>query len=247
MTRIYPFQRTARWLSLGFLAAALLLGGWATARAQEDKPEEKQEEKKKQPDPSRTFQNEDGELVEIQTLDPASQIKIRPNVPKEIKVEALSPHHEMLHKLVGNWKAQARMHLEPGAEPVESDGMVDSKLILDGRALETRFIGELKGRKFTGLGLDGYDTDKGNHFSFWMDTTQTGATYASGSCSHDEIDVVTLLSDFNDPETGESVQRKTILKVVSNSRYTYEEWHTRGEGEPTLALQIIFSKQEKPR
>ena len=77
-----------------------------------------------------------------------------------------------------------------------------------------------------------------------MDTTQTGATYVSGDCSHEGSDVVTSVGEFKDPETGETVERKTILTVLSTSRYTYEEWHTRGGAEPQLAMQVIFSKVE---
>jgi hypothetical protein len=196
-----------------------LLGGWANAWAQEQEQEQGHPNIKLTP-------------IDINNLD-------RPELPK---VEAMSPHHEMLNKLVGHWDAQARVHLEPGAEPVSSRGSAFSELILGGTALQTQYKGRLLGETFAGLGFDGYDMDRGHHFSFWMDSTNTGATYASGDCNHDGTDVVTLLGEFKDPQTGEDIERKTILTVLSTSRYTYEEWHTHGEGEPKLAMQIIFSK-----
>ena len=55
--------------------------------------------------------------------------------------------------------------------------------------------------------------DDGQHFSFWMDTNNTGATFTSGECNHDGMDVVTLLGEFKDPQTGEQIERKTILTV----------------------------------
>lgn len=219
MTRIFPFQRTARWLSLGFLAMALLLGGWANAWAQE------KEQKPGEPNIKLT-------PIDINNLE-------KPKLPK---AEALSPHHEMLTKLVGQWAAKARVHLEPGAEPVDSRGSASSEMILGGTALQTQYKGQLLGETFAGLGFDGYDMDLGHHFSFWIDSTNTGSTYASGDCSHEGIDVVTLHGEFKDPQTGEEVERKTVVTVHSNSQYTYEEWHTRGEGEPTPAMQIIFTK-----
>lgn len=233
MTRIYPFQTTARWLALGFLAVALLLGGWATTWAQEEPEKDKLK-----------IQTERGELKNIQTLEgDFPELKVIRKTPEdEDKVAVLSPHHAMLHKLVGHWTAQARVQTEPGAEPVDSRGEVHNELILGGRALQTQYKGELMGEAFVGLGFDGYDMDKGHHFSIWMDTTNTGATYDSGDCNHDGMDVVTLHGRFNDPRTGEQVERKTILTLRSTSRYTYEEWHTRAEGEPTLAMQVIFSK-----
>ncbi len=245
MTRIYPFQRTARWLSLGFLAAALLLGSWASAWAQEDKPadEPKKETTKtgKPIDSRNMIQNADGEWVEIQHRD-FPEVRHRKSTDPDTLEKALSPHHAMLHKLVGNWQTRVRLHPGPGAEPVDSEGMADSELVLEGRALQTSYTGEFDGRKMKGIGLDGYDLDLGHHFSFWMDTTNTGATYVSGDCSHEGNDVVTSVGEFKDPQTGEMVERKTILTVLSTSQYTYEEWHTRGEGKPQLAMQVIFSK-----
>ena len=236
MTRIYPFQRTARWLSLGFLAVALLLGGWVTTAAQEDK--EKPVELKR-PESDILKDAKPREFPEIRIVN-----KDMDGNPRQKKLEVLSPHHSMLQKLVGDWTAQARMHTEPGADPVEARAAVHNEMILGGRALRTDYKGDYLGQAFIGFGIDGYDMDKGHHFSIWMDNTTTGATYDSGDCDHDGTDVVTLHGEFKDPETGEQVERTTILTLRSTSRYTYEEWQTRGEGEPTLAMQIIFSKHQ---
>ena len=242
MTRIYPFQRTARWLSLGFLAVALLLGGWVTTGAQEEQEEQKKPGKlidrsKLVNDPLKDAETR--KFDEIKVLN-----KNMDGETREKKVRPLSQHHAMLHKLVGHWTAQVRMHMEPGADPVESRGAVRNEMMLDGRALKTDFKGDFMGQAFIGFGIDGYDMEKGHHFSIWMDSTNTGATYDTGDCNHDGTDIVTLNGHFNDPETGDPVERKTILTLRSSSRYTYEEWHTRGEAEPTLAMQIIFSKHQ---
>ncbi len=237
MTRIYPFQRTARWLSLGFLTVALLLGGWVTTGAQE-------EEKK----PKLIDRND--QEIDLKNAKPRNfdQIKIiNKNMrgeTREKQVQPLSPHHAMLHKLVGHWTAQVRMHAEPGADPVESRGAVRNEMILDGRALRSDFKGQFMGQAFIGFGIDGYDVEKGHHFGFWMDSSTTAASYDTGDCTHDGTDVVTLRGEFKDLQTGEQVERKTILTLRSTARYTYEEWHTRGDGEPTLAMQIIFSKHQ---
>ena len=243
MTRVYPFQSTARWLSLGFLAVALLLGGWATTWAQQEQQEEqKEEQQEEQPKiPLTPIGTNPVEMNEIKTRN-FPQLKVYKTEQDAKSVKALSPHHAMLQKLAGHWTAQARVVEEPGAEPVESRAAVHSELILGGRALQTGYKSTFMGEAFVGFGLDGYDMDKGHHFSVWMDTTNTGANYASGECTHDGMDVVTLHGEFKDPQTGETIERKTVLTMPSMSRYTYEEWQTRGQGEPMLAMQIVFSK-----
>lgn len=237
MTRIYPFQRTARWLSLAFLAMALLLGSWAQAWAQE---EEKQ--KLKIPDrPENTMRNEvEAKKFEgIKVLDKGLDGK--PLNTKE--VEALSPHHAMLHRLAGHWEVQARIYMEPGADPVDSRGAVRNTMILGGRALQSEYKGTMMGEPFIGMGLDGYDMEKEEHYSVWLDNTSTGLTLDRGGCRHDEIDVVTYEGELIDPQSGDPIQRKVILTVRSMSRYTYEEWQSRDGGEPTLSMQIIYSKK----
>jgi len=236
MTRLYPFQRTARWLSLGFLAVALLLGGWTTSWAQEDKQEED-----KTPPRLRATPGDDG-MGNIKRRD-FPQLKVVRTAPPRKGFEVFSPHHEMLHKLAGNWAATARIHTGPDAEPVETRGAAKSELVVGGRALQTEYKGTFMDEPFFRLGLHGYDMDKEQHFSFMMDTTATGASMITGECSHEGMDVVTMHGEFTDPETGQDVERTTILTVRSTSRYTFEEWHKRGEAEPVLAAQIIFSKR----
>jgi len=245
MTKIYPFQRTARWLSLAFLVAALLLGGLVNTSAQEG--QDKQDKQEKQEKKEAPASPEPGELGSMENPMPGNfpGIKLVPIADPYERgkpAEPLSPHHSMLHTMVGHWSAQMRMYPGPGQDPIDTDGYATSELILGGRALKTAFKGEFLSQRFTGLGLDGYDIDREQHFSIWMDTLTTGPTIVSGECGHDGMDVVTLKGEFDDAESGETIQRKTVLKLVSSSRYTYEEWHTRGEGEPALTMQIVFSK-----
>jgi len=235
MIRIYPFQTTARWLSLGFLAAALLLGSWATASAQDvplTKPKNPNVEGKERKAPLRDFD-------EIKVLD--KDLEGNP-LPKPI--EALSPHHEMLYKLAGHWSVQVRMHDAAGGEPTDVRGAARNTMILDGRALQSEFKGDFMGQPFVGLGLDGYDMDKEQHFSIWMDSTNTGVTHDSGECNHDGQDVVTYRGEGKDPATGKTLKTRSILTLRSSSRYLYEQWQTPEGGEEVLAMQVIYSKNK---
>jgi hypothetical protein len=226
MTRIYPFQRTARWISLAFLAAALLLGGWAKTSAQDTRTPDR---------PENDLKNE----VKTRNFDLKRKVKSDEPAP------ALSPHHAMLNKLAGHWTVQVRMYPEPGGEPIDSRGAVRNEVILGGRALKSEFKGDFMGQPFAGMGLEGYDLDKGQHFGIWMDSTTTGASFESGGeCNHEGQDVVTIYGEAKHPQTGEPLKKKTILTLRSTVRYTYEEWHTPQDGEETLAMQVIYSKTQ---
>ena len=207
MTKIYPFQRTARWLSLGFLALALVLGSWVTASAQ-DKPEDPRKNDPrldKIKEMKATHDLSSGEVVEI-----AREEGIEP--------ESLSEHHAMLRKLVGHWNTQGRMYPAPGADPVESRGVARNEMILEGTALRMDYKGSMQGTPLVGIGFDGYDTDKKEHYSIWIDNLSTGASYEIGSrCRHEDGDVVSFDGEALNPETGQKIKTRSELTVRTSS------------------------------
>lgn len=239
MTKIYPFQRTARWISLAFLAMAILLGGWAMTWAQEEPAEEPkkvdprvEQLKKKQV----THELETGRGQELPVVVPDAQAE-----PEDV-----NPHHSMLRRFVGHWQAQARMYLEPGGSPVESRGVARNELILNGNALRMDYKGEFQGQPFVGFGIDGYDMDKNEHFSTWMDSMSTGISYDTGvRCKHDgDVDLVTFNGQTRDPASGATVNTKTRLSMRTSTTYTIEQWIVPADGDETPSMQIIFTRQE---
>ena len=234
MTKIYPFQRTARWLSLGFLVVAILLGSWVTTAAQTGEPE----------DPRKKDPRLDEVKKQKLSHDLSSGEVVIRETGEGIEPVALSAHHEMLQKLVGHWMIQERIFTAPGAPPIEVRGVARSEMILDGRALRMDYKGSFQGKPFVGLGLDGYDVERGRHFSSWMDNSSTGMTYNVGSrCTHDPADMVSYHGEVVDPETGKAIKTRTRLTLKTSSTYIIEQWHLPEDGEETPSMQIIFTRQ----
>src|SRR5437588_309223 len=85
------------------------------------------------------------------------------NQEMQRKMEAAGtpgPAHKALEALVGNWKAEVKCWMEPGAPPHVSQGTAKASWVLNGRFLEEEFHGEMMGRPFTGRSLMGYDNIK---------------------------------------------------------------------------------------
>src|SRR5688572_20287592 len=75
--------------------------------------------------------------------------------------------HKMLEGMVGTWDAKISMWMMPGADPMTSTGVAESKMIFGGRFVEQRFKGDFMGVPFEGLGYTGYDNVKQQYFSTW--------------------------------------------------------------------------------
>ena len=230
------FYRTARWLSLGFLMGALLLGGLVTTQAAtvdvqpaaQAQKAQAQEGTPKAPAPSEKMMEKLRETAR--------------NSRGIVAVEKapISPHHAMLEKLAGSWKVQIRMYMD--GEEVDSRGAARSEMILGGKAMRMDYKGNFMGMSFLGTGTEGFDEVQGKHFSTWIDNMTPGVIVDCGECEHGESDRITYVGDRIDPESGEKFVSKSIVSIQSASQFTMEEWQNRG-GEETLAMKIIYSRQ----
>ena len=160
----------------------------------------------------------------------------------EMMAKAAAPgeEHEQLKAFEGVWEAQ--MQLLGGPEPIEARGIMQSEMVLGGRFLWSRYKGEMLGRQFLGIALDGYDKQSEKHIGVWLDTMGTTIALFKGEAS-DDGKVRTMYAEVDDPATGETKNVKGVTTLVSAGRYTYEAWEQGGDGEFVKTMQIIFSKQ----
>lgn len=153
-------------------------------------------------------------------------------------------HQSELERLVGHWSGQVRVYTEPGNKEsaIEGRGIASASLVMGGKFLRTEYKGEMFDQAFQGLGMDGYDSARGKHVSFWADSQDGRMALFTGDCS-DDGKTLTMYADSLDPATGAEVKVKGITMIRSHQRYTYEQYVQNGEGEWLLVMQGVFSKQ----
>lgn len=139
--------------------------------------------------------------------------------------------HAQLAKMAGDWNCEMKFWLTPDAPPDVSKGRSVNRMILDGRILETRFLGELslagEALPFAGLGLIGFDKPRARYFSFWSDTISTSATMLTGPESGGTL----TLQGKSAGMAGEHTLRQTYRWTGDNT-YVLEFWepdHDTGE------------------
>ena len=74
------------------------------------------------------------------------------------------PEHEILKKLEGNWDLTMKFG------GMDAKGSVVYKMELGGLWLTSALETELLGMKFSGRGMDGYDTTRKKYVSVWVDS-----------------------------------------------------------------------------
>jgi len=151
-------------------------------------------------------------------------------------------HHARMSQLVGSWHARTRLYPAPDAEPIEMHGSVTNAIAMDGRFLRSDFVGEMQGRRFTGLGISGFDNARQLHVGSWIDSTMTEIQLFTGSCD-DEGRVITTFANAIDLDTGAVVKVKGITRIRSGSMYTYESWQQGADGEYRKTMEIIYTRE----
>jgi hypothetical protein len=90
------------------------------------------------------------------------------------------PEHEMLKKQEGNWETVMK------AGGMEFKGNATFKMELGGLWLASTMESELFGQKFSGKGIDGYNTNKKKYVSIWVDSMSTGPVTMEGTYDADK-------------------------------------------------------------
>jgi hypothetical protein len=132
------------------------------------------------------------------------------------------PAHKALEHFVGNWQAEVKCWMEPGAAPNVSHATAKGSWILNGHFLEEEFHGEMMGRPFTGRSLIGYDNTKQTFNSVWVSDMQTSMFTSEGKGENGNK-VITLEGRMNCAATGrKDMPMKTVFRVLSPDKHVFE-------------------------
>lgn len=119
-----------------------------------------------------------------------SQPELPPEMDEQMQamIEAgkPGPEHENLARMVGTWKT-VMVATPPGAEPMRSEGMMQTEPIFDGRFIGQHFQGDFMGLPFEGMGVYGYSKDTGEYQYAWFDNIGTFLYTGTGQMEGDTL------------------------------------------------------------
>jgi hypothetical protein len=138
--------------------------------------------------------------------------------------------HEFLARNVGEWKTVLKLWMQPGGEPILSEGTSVSEMILGGRYLQSKHTASVMNMNMQGLGLDAFDNGKKVFTSVWLDNFGTGIMVLEGTCN-DDMTLLTLTGKSFEPASGKEIKVREVLKIVNDGHHIMEMYMDSGDKE----------------
>jgi len=137
------------------------------------------------------------------------------------------PEHEVLKKLEGTWEATMK------AEGMESKGTMVYKMEMGGLWLTSAFDGNFAGMKFSGRGLDTYDSTKKKYVGVWADSMSTSPMHMEGTYDK-EKKTMTLVGDGPGPD-GKPANWKSVTITTGDDTMVFHMYLGDGK-EPMFTI-----------
>jgi hypothetical protein len=151
-------------------------------------------------------------------------------------------NHQVLGTLVGNWNYTIKWWMSPDAKPEESKGASEIEWIMGGRFIEHTVEGTSMGQPFEGMGIIGYDNEKKQYQSVWIDNMGTGIMTGSGNYDPD-TKTLTDQGTFSCPAEGQKSYRG-VTKIIDKDNFTYEWYMTGPDGKEFRAMEIVYARKK---
>ena len=158
-----------------------------------------------------------------------------------MKYATPNEHHEHLARLVGKWKSEGKLWMQPGAPPTLTSGTTENTMILGGRFLLSELTADFMGRPMSGFGLDGYDVYADKHVGIWTDSMGTMIMTLEGECSENGK-TRTMISEFDDPMSGQRMKMKMKITHESDDRHVMEGWFLGVGDEPFKCMEFVYTR-----
>ncbi len=157
------------------------------------------------------------------------------------KLATLGEPHKVFASLAGSWTTKTKEWMEPGKPPMESEGTVEMKMLLDGRYLQQEYHGTMMGQPFTGISINAYDNLTKHYVTTWMSTTGTGIFTMEGSASADGK-TITLEGKHPEPGGGH-MSHLAIWKIVDNNTQTFDMYGAHHGGKEMKMMEIVYTRK----
>ena len=151
-------------------------------------------------------------------------------------------NHKVLDTLVGDWVYTIKWWMSPDAKPEESKGTSEIEWIMGGRFIEQEVEGMSMGQPFEGKGIMGYDNEKKQYQSVWIDNMGTGIMKGSGNYDPN-TKTLTEKGTFSCPAEGGKSYRG-VTKILDKDNFTYEWYMNDPDGKEFRAMEITYTRKK---
>jgi hypothetical protein len=159
-----------------------------------------------------------------------------------VRIMTPGEQHAELAATAGQWDITSRYWMAPDGEPQTSQMRSTITSELGGRFILERVTGEVMGMPFEGLGLMGYDIQKGKWISIWTDNMNTAVTISEGEAIDD--DTIELFGEMYDPMEDKSAPFKIVLKEAGPDEQSMT-MHSKVGGEWVRNMELQYTRSRR--
>ncbi|MBA3315709.1 MAG: DUF1579 domain-containing protein [Planctomycetota bacterium] len=142
------------------------------------------------------------------------------------------PEHKELQEMVGTWETVMEINGQ------KSKGTAVYKSICGGMFVASDFDGEFFGQKFTGHGIDGYDQNKKEFVSVWVDSMTSSPMELRGKY---EDKVLVMTGEAAGPD-GSMQKVKTTTTMKDKDHMTFKFHMVDGGDQPMFTIEYSRKK-----
>lgn len=150
--------------------------------------------------------------------------------------------HELLAGTVGDWSLTIRIWTAPDTEPVESTGTATGRWILGDRFVETTYEGEVMGRPFEALKIEGFEKATQEYVTTWRDNLGTYTMIFRGTCDS-TCATRTMTAEFVDSVSSQRLRLKGVTTLGEDEGYSYGSFVVTPEGNEFKNMELVAERQ----
>jgi hypothetical protein len=138
---------------------------------------------------------------------------------EDMKVATPDSRHERLKVFEGEWTSTTNYYMAPG-HPASGSGTASNRMILGGRFIEMKGMGEVMGMKYESLSILGFDrrTDKYTLVAF----DELGTYYVEAEGDYNEATKVLLLNGtYLEPNSKKDMSYRFVFDISDPNAVKY--------------------------
>jgi hypothetical protein len=163
-------------------------------------------------------------------------------------MEMMQPgaEHKVLDVLVGDWKGEVKMWMDPAQEPMVSKGTIHREWVLDGHFVHEAVSGDAMGGgpAFQGIGVTGYNPVEKRYEAGWVDNMSMWITTMNGTYDASKK-TFTFAGECLNGMTGKREKQRHVMDVSNPDREVMSAWTTGPDGKEFKAFEGAFERVKK--